>query len=177
MILRTAVEFRALREGDLPQLVRWRATPEWARWWAPPITLEEAREKYLPRLRGEDPVHGYMVLVDGRAIGFVQWYRALDFPDSMELFALDEAHAAVTAGIDFGIGEPDATGRGLGRRILRQFVEDVVLQEPEIEHVMVEADPANERAVRCHRAAGFVDRGVVSDGKTGEQWLVMEWRG
>ena len=176
-MLRTAVAFRPLREEDIPLLTRWLSTPEWVRWWAPPITVEEARAKYLPRIRGEEPVHGFVILVDGREVGYVQWYRVVDFPETMELFALDEERARATAGVDLGIGEPDAVGRGIGRAVLRQFVEDVVFEEPGIDACMIDPDPANERAVRCYRAAGFVDRGIVSDGKTGEQWLVMEWRG
>ncbi|HET9051655.1 MAG TPA: GNAT family N-acetyltransferase [Candidatus Dormibacteraeota bacterium] len=171
------VEFRPLREADLTVLARWLSTPEWIRWWAPAIPLEEVRAKYLPRIEGEDPVNGFVVVVDGRAVGYIQWYRVSDHPDVTAVFGLDDDRAEVTAGIDFGIGEPDMTGHGHGRTILARFVEDVVLRAPGIATCVVDPDPDNERAVRCYRAAGFVERGVVVDGQTGEHWMLMEWAG
>jgi RimJ/RimL family protein N-acetyltransferase len=145
------------------------------RWWAPPITLEEAREAYMPRIEGSDPMFAFIVVVDGREVGYIQWYRVSDDPDAMDIFSLDEEAAQATAGVDFSLGEIDLLGRGVGRLILRRFVEDVVLRAPGIERVVIDPDPGNERAVRCYRAAGFEDRGVVVDGKTGERWLVMEY--
>lgn len=171
------VEFRPLREADLPMLARWLSTPDWVRWWAPPIPLDEVRAKYLPRIAGEDPVDGYVVVVDGRPIGYIQWYRVGDHPDAAGIFGLDPERADATAGIDFGIGEADMTGHGHGRAILGRFVEDVVLRAPGITACFVDPDPENEKAVRCYRAAGFAERGVVVDGKTGEHWLLMEWAG
>jgi aminoglycoside 6'-N-acetyltransferase len=171
------VEFRPLREADLPLLRRWLATPEWVRWWAPPITVEEARARYLPRIEGQEPMFGFIVRVDDREVGYIQWYRISDYPEAMDIFSLDEESAQAAAGVDFGIGEGDLAGKGAGRGILRRFVEDVVLRAPGIERCFIDPDPGNERAVRCYRAAGFEDRGVVVDGKTGERWLVMEWAG
>jgi aminoglycoside 6'-N-acetyltransferase len=117
------------------------------------------------------------VLAGGREVGYIQWYRVGDHPEAMDLFSLDAERADATAGIDFGLGEPEVAGKGLGRAVVRQFVRDVVLREPGIDAVLVDPDPDNKSAVRCYDAAGFAARGVVVDGKTGESWMVMEWAG
>jgi RimJ/RimL family protein N-acetyltransferase len=121
-----------------------------SRWFHGPLTPEETRDKYLPRIRGEEPTHGFIVSLDGTPVGFVQRYRVGDEPGLGELLGVsEEAH-----GIDIFIGEGALLGRGLGARILREF-SDVMLADPAVELVIIDPDTENIAAIRAYARAGF----------------------
>lgn len=48
-------EFRPLTEADLPLVLEWLRRPHLQEWWrSGDLTLDEVREKYLPRIAGTD---------------------------------------------------------------------------------------------------------------------------
>jgi len=110
--------------------------------------------------------------LDMRPVGWLQWYRLGDEPAYAPGLDLDPA----AVGIDMSIGEPDLVGHGLGRRLLRSLIDQVVPSAagspPEI---FIDPDPANHRAIRCYRAVGFVPTGhVLADPEhPGGQRLLM----
>src|SRR5688572_22807476 len=74
------ITFRPLLEADLPLLTDWLNRPHVLEWWggddaAPDI--EDTRQKYLPRLNESSSVRGYIALLEGEPIGFIQSYVAL----------------------------------------------------------------------------------------------------
>ncbi len=134
---------------------RWLNTPHVAEWYyvrgvARP-GLDWVRERYLPRIRGEDPTRAFVVLLEGRPIGYIQAYFIADHPE----YAAAVQLAPGTAGIDMFIGEEDAVHRGLGSRIIGRFLEDVVFGEMGAELALLGPDPANRIAIRAYEKAGF----------------------
>ncbi len=65
-------EFRPLTETDLPLLLDWLNRPHLQEWWRDGVTsLEEVREKYLPRIAGSDAARPYLASCDGQPVGYI----------------------------------------------------------------------------------------------------------
>jgi RimJ/RimL family protein N-acetyltransferase len=152
------LSFRPLREPDLPLLHAWLSEPHVVEWWgAPPETLAETQAKYLARVEREHHQTPWIMEVDGSPAGWIQWYRVAD---EAEWFPGVEVPPGTVA-VDMAIGEAALLHRGLGRRLLLEFVHHVVRSAaPEAPEVWIDPSPRNEVAIRCYQAAGFVDAGI-----------------
>jgi RimJ/RimL family protein N-acetyltransferase len=145
-------EFRRLTEEDLPLLTRWLNAPHVREWWYDePLELEGVCAKFLPKIRGEVPTHPYLVLADGRPIGYLQTYRIADWPEYAAAIQVEPG----AAGVDLFIGEADCLHRGWGSRLLRQFVQEVVFADPEVMGCVVGPELSNRAAIRAYEKAGF----------------------
>ena len=103
--------FEPVRAEDLPLLQRWVALPHVAAWWDVDPTPEEVREDFLP----DPPDPGddrYIVSLDGRPIGYIQSYVAIDTGSGWWRGYTDPT----VRGIDQFIGEPELLGRGVWHR-------------------------------------------------------------
>ncbi len=146
------VAFRALTEDDLGQLFLWLIRPHVRRSYAQaPSVFEEVRAKYGPRSRGEGPVRAFVVQVDGRDAGYAQTYPVDAFPDYAGALGCGEGVAA----IDLFIGEPEFLHRGLGTRIIRRFLEEIVFAEPAVNACIAGPADGNEASIRAFEKAGF----------------------
>ena len=73
-------EFRPLAEDDLAMLHEWLNRPHVAEWWRGEVSVDEVREKYLPRIAEADLAHPFIALLDGEPAGYVQFYRCAEVP-------------------------------------------------------------------------------------------------
>jgi aminoglycoside 6'-N-acetyltransferase len=88
------------------------------------------------------------------SIGMIQRYRIADYQDwarSLSVAAVD----ATAFGIDYLIGEPDLTGRGIGPAMIDAFVRLSAERYPEAASVAVDVDQLNRRSWRVLEKAGF----------------------
>lgn len=144
------LSFRPMRHSDLPLLQRWLQLPHVDAWWHEPLDLMGVTAKYGPRIDGVVPTHLFVIEYDGRAIGWIQWYRWRDYA----------AHAAQlgaelsAAGVDLALGEADLLGRGLGSRALALFIERVVFAH-DVSAVVCDPEERNTRSLRAFEKAGF----------------------
>lgn len=141
--------FRPLAEDDLPLLREWLARPHMLEWWGPELTLEEVREKYLPRIAGDDAARPLIAILDGEPVGYVQWYRAGAVPGWWP----DDPGSGVL-GIDQFLADGDRLDRGLGTAMVSQFAA-LLFRDPEVTEIRLDPHPENHRAVRCYEKAGF----------------------
>jgi RimJ/RimL family protein N-acetyltransferase len=151
---------------DLRLLHEWLQRPHVRRWWGERESFEDVVAHYLPAVEGREPTDHYIVVLDGRPIGMLQTYLAVDYPEHAKLMRISDA---ATAGVDILIGEPELTGLGLGTEILRRFVSEVVFARPETTSCIADPDVANVASVRAFKKAGFrVVRDFLdpSDGQT-----------
>jgi 8-oxo-dGTP pyrophosphatase MutT (NUDIX family) len=126
-----AIAFRPLRRGDLPAPVDWPHAPV------------------------------DVMLVDGRACGFIQHYRATDG-------GLD------AAGLDYGIGVSSLTGRGLGPQILWKYLEQVVFPAwPLVPFVVASPAVDNHRSIRALEKAGFTQAREIPGPRGGRDMLCV----
>ncbi len=76
----TLLAFRPLAETDLPQLARWLPPDHVQEWWRDPFAPTHVREKYMPRIRGEEPTEVFVIVLDDADIGMIQRYRLSGYP-------------------------------------------------------------------------------------------------
>jgi len=161
-MLGTALAFRPLTTDDLPFLVGWFNRPHVYEWWgrraAPDgiggagddaATLEEVEADYgetdEPR-----PERHFVIELDRRAIGLIQWYRVDAYPQYAS--EIEEPDAAA---IDLLIGEKELTGHGLGVDVIRRFTTEIVLPDSGLRRVVGAPDVRNQRSIRAFEKAGF----------------------
>jgi RimJ/RimL family protein N-acetyltransferase len=164
------IAFRRLTDDDLPLMQRWLNQPAVKQWWDDSAeTVEQVREHYGPAIRGDEPTQPFVIVFDGRPIGYIQSYRPEDWPDD---WGRQELPPGV-AGIDLFIGEDDARHRGLGPLILNAFIEALTAADPSIAAVMVDPDPGNHAAIRAYEKAGFTRVLVIGPPEHVECALLM----
>jgi aminoglycoside 6'-N-acetyltransferase len=158
-----AYVFRPVTEADLPLLARWRAMPHVAQWWGPPAF--EAAEDALADPR----IALWIVEFEGRPIAYAQDYAPHDW-DPHPFSHLPPG----SRGIDQYIGEPDMVGCGHGSTFVRLHCERLFAAGAPA--VGTDPNPANLRAIRAYRKAGFVPVGGPVDTRWGRSQLMECWR-
>ena len=150
------IGFRPLLAGDLPLLAGWLGQPHVATWWCEPSDLAQVREKYLPCLDGRDPTELFLIESGGTPAGFIQRYLVADNPEwERALAATGAADSALAAGIDYLIGDPALTGKGLGSAAIRQFTGLTFGRYPQAVSVLVDVSQANVASWRALEKAGY----------------------
>lgn len=144
------VEFKPLSEADLPRLADWLSRPHLQKWWrTDEITVERIRDKYLPRISGEDDARPFLVYIDHNPVGYIQYYHAWInqdwWPDKPEQGVL---------GIDQFIADEHNLNKGIGSRFISEFVQRLFV-DPEVTEIRVDPRPDNVRAIRCYEKVGF----------------------
>jgi RimJ/RimL family protein N-acetyltransferase len=145
--------FEPLQIERLPQLQAWLSRPHVAHWWGEAPTFEQTQAKYLPAIEGHEPTWRYLVLLSGRPIAMVQWYLWSSHPGPGE-----EGDIGVEpgeAGVDYFIGEAELIGKGLGPRMLSQFLEQVVFADARVSAVRTSVHAENRRSWRALEKIGF----------------------
>lgn len=145
------IRFERLRASDLPLIHRWLHTPHVSRWWYDDVgTFEEVSERYSAYIEGREPVEPYLVLLGDRPVGYIQSYRVSDDEEYHEIVGIENA-----AGVDLFIGERDLLYGGLGPRLIRRFLADIVFADGSIEVCVIDPEPENGAAIRAYEKAGF----------------------
>ena len=148
------LSFRALTREDFPLLSKWLSESHVKRWWRHDPSPAGVEADFGASVAGSDPTKLWLVFKGSRPIGLVQSYRIGDNPDWRDaLSVVDASDDAV--GIDYLIGEPDATGRGLGTAMLHLFVTDIWRQYPAAPTVIVAVQQGNPASWRTLEKIGF----------------------
>jgi len=116
------ITFRPLAEAYLPILHRWLNTPHVSQWWE----VDGKRNpdyaavslKFMPRIRGLEPVNCFLVLYDARPVAFIESCRMEDFPTEKAALGIP----ANAADVDTFIGETDFLHKGFGSVYIRKFL-------------------------------------------------------
>ncbi len=144
------IQFRPLTLDDLELMQRWLNNDFVARWWPGWPRLEQVRAKYTPRIEGSDPTKCFIVEFEAAPTGFIQCYYIRDYPE----YPIGP-EAANAAGIDLFIGERGRAYRGLGPRLIREFVSRVVFHDFEVDSCIIGPAQNNLAAIRAYEKAGF----------------------
>lgn len=136
---------------DLRWLERWLAAPHVARWWNEDADPASVPAKYGPCIDGTEPTRLHLIQLDG-PIGFVQTYA---WSDHAEHAGRLGAHST-EMGLDLAIGEVQHVGRGVGPRVLRQVLDELVWVRVGVTGCVTDPDVRNVRSVRAFEKAGFV---------------------
>jgi len=146
------LQFRKLTMADLSLLYTWLHTEAVKTWYAKRnCTYDQVVQKYTLRITGNSPTSSFLILYHERPIGYIQTYRICDYADYNAYVQADET----AAGVDLFIGEPDYLHKGLGSRILRKFLHEIVFASEGIECCIIGPEPNNQIAIRCYEKVGF----------------------
>jgi RimJ/RimL family protein N-acetyltransferase len=142
------VLLRAIRREDMP--IQWQSendpefyfldggTPR-------PTTLERLYAHFEEGISKPDPNSiSFAIEVDGNYIGHCG------------LHSIQSAARACELGIE--IGNRDYWGKGYGREVVRLLLA-YAFQHLNLNRVSLHTHSANERAIRCYRACGFIEEG------------------
>jgi aminoglycoside 6'-N-acetyltransferase len=146
------IELRPMTEADLRLVAGWLHEPHVARWWLQDETADEQLAVYRRVLTGEldDGTHLLIVVERGVAVGWCQWYRWDDTPDA----ARELATRPGELGIDYALGDPAATNRGLGTEMIAALVRELRRHHPGC-GIVVEPEAANGASRAVLRRNGF----------------------
>lgn len=122
-----------------------------------PFPIERVRAEYAPRVLAAGRVQPRILLRDGTAIGYVQFYP-LEGETLAEYHQVD--NGTLIYAIDLFIGEPEKWGRGIGTQALKMTL-DYLFMEMKIDKVMIDPHVDNPRAVRSYGKAGFHKVGLM----------------
>ncbi len=150
-----AVRLMRDEPADYERIVGWRNSPHVREWWDPddpPLTLAGAMEEFGPSLRGDDHTTSCIVEVDGKPVGFIQYYPWDDEADYVAEVGISVPAAAW--GIDLFIGEPDLLGQGIGTRLVR-LVSEFLFAEKRASAVALATETGNARAQAAYMKAGM----------------------
>lgn len=120
------VALRPMHEDDLNRIGAWLREPHVARWWTEPAEHELQAMRLRVRGEGDTATRMLTVTEGGRPIGWAQWYRWEDYPPEAEAIGAGVSEV----GMDYAIGEPTATGRGVGRRLIAELVREIRRHNP-----------------------------------------------
>ena len=118
------------------------------RWWRDARTPDDVAAHYGPAIDGDEPTQMFVIEIDGNPAGSIQACLVSDYP---EWIGPDPG----VAGIDLFIADEERTGRGLGPRILTEFVREVVFADPDTTACVAAPDVANAASLRAFEKAGF----------------------
>ena len=146
------VTFRSMRHDDMAAVVRWQQAPHAERWFhGHTLSLEAAEDRYGPRIDGVHPVRMSVIQIGGQDAGYVQHYPV----GELDEYAV-KTRAPDAIGLDYLIGDPAYTGRGLGTRMLWTFVRDVLVPDhPRVTRFLASPDHRNTASLRALEKCGF----------------------
>jgi RimJ/RimL family protein N-acetyltransferase len=146
------IDFRPLRDADLPLLTRWLAEPHVRRFYQKqPATLRDVALEYGPTIRGEEPSISHLAIRNGAPFAYLQCYRNVDYP---EWCAIIDVYDGIS--IDLYIGDPASLHRGLGRAALGAYVRQIAFPAyPGEARAYIGHELINTAALRCSQAVGF----------------------
>lgn len=146
--------FKPLVEGDFPLLHKWLNLPLLVSIWqnGKSASYDDVESKYLPRIRGEEPINCFIIRYGGVPIGYVQTYLWQDYSEYSQYFLQDERNGA---SLDIFIAEEDYRGIGLAPVIINSFLNNVVFKLYESETCVITPLAENKKAIRAYEKAGF----------------------
>lgn len=143
-------------EADLELIRRWNAEPHVTKFWHQDWPLKQWRAELKRQLDGQ---HSLPCLIarDGVDVAYLEIYRV-----TRDVLADRCEHEPHDLGVHIAIGDPTATGRGLGRAVLHAVAEGLLAVDPQCTQVLAEPDADNLPSLRAFAAAGFVELGAIT---------------
>lgn len=149
------IGFRPLAEPDLPRLHGWLNSEHVAEWYGTDegddSSEQGIREKYLPYIDGDPRTAHYVILLDGRPAGMIQWYRVGDYPEYCQAVTVDPGSIA----IDVFLGDPRQVHLGFGPRVIRRFLREIAFPDSGASLCHIGPAITNEAAKRAYAKVGF----------------------
>jgi ribosomal protein S18 acetylase RimI-like enzyme len=163
------IGFRCLAEEDLPALFGWLARAHVVKGYGDaPGTYAEMLARFGPRTSEGNPVRAFVVTLDGRDAGYAQTYAVEDFPEYAESGGIERG----VAGVDLFLADAASLGQGLGSRVIRRFVDDVVFRTHGATACVADPAESNAAALGAFAKAGFRRARRITPAGSEPRWLM-----
>lgn len=148
-----------MRAGDLDLVRTWLGLPHVGRWFLAGSTLDHELEELRQCVAGDQPTHALVVLEQDRPIGWCQWYLCSDYPDHEAAVGAEPGDI----GIDYAIGDPTRTGKGVGTELIAALIAYIRQRYPAAGFI-TDPEAANLASRRVLEKNGFelVREGAVA---------------
>lgn len=147
-----------LNFADIKQMHQWFNKPHVQAFYSlRDWSLQEVYDKLNPYITGDKPVIGLIILMNKMPIGYVQYYKVLDYPWPMQNLKQDIINSA--AGMDIFIGEESMVGCGLGQLIINKFLQAYIW--PKFNYCFVDPNIKHQLAISCYQKLGFKKHNVI----------------
>lgn len=169
--MESSIIFRPLQTSDFLQFATWLAKPHVQTWWREPATVEHVSKDYGDCTRGDMTTRVFVVMYDDKPIGIFQSFYLASYPEEEAYYPIRGAIS-----IDYLIGEEDYIGKGIGTRMIKTFIKEMVPQlYPDATGVATGAEVENKASLGALRNAGF-EPGEIITGEYGtpEQLMVLQ---
>lgn len=144
------IQFKPYNETDVGLILRWFNKPHVQKFYSlKNWNLEEVHQKMAAnRAKG---IKIFIIYWDENPVGYIQSYAVKDHLwDNVEL-SDDMTNSA--GGIDLFIGEESYLGKGLGVKIMNQFLEEHIW--PYYQYCFADPDINNEPSIALFQKCGF----------------------
>ena len=148
------LSFRPVTQDDFPLLGRWLSQPHVSQWWQHDPNPTGVENDFGPAVDGTDPTDLILVSLDDRPIGFMQSYRIGDIKEWLAALQVVNPQEN-SVGIDYLIGELDATGHGIGTEMICLFTDQIWIQYPDAPAIVVAVNQNNIASWRALEKCGF----------------------
>ena len=145
------IRLRPMSAADLPLMCRWLGEAHVHRWWHDSSDPAAVSAEYLPCIEGVEPSYPLIAELPDRPVGFLQWYRWVDYPDyGRRIGALPDE-----AGFDYLIGDWASCGQGLGTRLVAALIRRIREQDDSVAGFVIDPEAANTASRRVLEKNGF----------------------
>lgn len=143
----------SITETDLPLCFQWLQEPHVKiDSFIVPDTFEEFKKSWTTP-DPENITAGFIAHFNNQPIGYIA-YNQLQGERWREFFCgIDISKVCI---IHIFIGNPELTNKGLGTKLLKEFIEYIKSTRPEISIILVDPTLSNQRAIACFENVGFV---------------------
>lgn len=168
------ITFVPLNESHFSLMLKWLESSHVKKWWDQDIvyTLDLVKEKYRSYVQGykqisgiNKPISAFIIYASSEPIGYIQIYKASDFPRSKPLTGLPENLGA----FDIFIGEEKYLGQNIGSKAILKFLS---LYGGAYFHIFADPDINNIAAIKTYEKAGFKKLSEQKD--ISEVWMLWK---
>lgn len=112
------------------------------------FNIDRIKEKYSPRILGEESVTPCIIELNQKPIGYVQYYYENDKKD------LGVENYDIPYGIDVFIGETEYQNQGIGTNALKLLTK-YLFEVKSADVILIDPQTWNKRAIKCYKKCGF----------------------
>ena len=152
------IDFRSINFSDISLIFKWFNTPHVQKFYSlRSWTEDEVLAKLTPYISGDMPVFGFIILLNGNPIGYLQSYKVSDYPWPKQNLTEDIVKMAM--GMDLFIGDESLIGKGLGQQIIEDFIE--IHSSAQYQYWIVDPDIKNVSAIECYKKLKFQGHQII----------------
>jgi hypothetical protein len=143
------ISFKRVTKNDISMIVSWIKQPHVLKWWysAQNKTEQEVYLKYLNRLE-DSSIQMYISYYNDIPIGYLQAYYISD--EMKHLYTINNG-----VGTDLFLGNIDFLGIGLGKKMLHDFISNIIFKEFETKYICIDPVLKNKKAIHVYESVQF----------------------